>query len=358
MPRSFGSLFPQLCSFDNLYQAFLAARRGKRDRPEVREFDYRLEGNLLGLQQELQSGRWRPGPYRNFYVQEYKKRLITAAPFRDRVVHHALVRVLEPCFEPAFISDSYACRKGKGQHKAIDRFQRWLKGSRHVLRADIAKFYPSVDHDVLKSLICRRVRDRRALSLTELVLASGEGILEPEYELQRFPGDNLFSPLERARGLPIGNLTSQFFGNVYLDQLDHFVKETLGCRRYLRYMDDFALFSDSGRELADWRVRIGECLGGLRLRMQRRATRVWRTSDGIEFLGFRVFPHYRLVRKATAFHYCHHLRELAGRKVPGGAGQARIRDSLTAWLGHTRHSSAWRLNRQILSRAGLLANVA
>jgi len=346
LSRSFGGLFDKLTSFENLLGAFLRARRGKRAKPAVARFEMDLELRLLGLQRELVAGAWRPGPYRSFYVHEQKKRLITAAPFRDRVVHHALLAVLEPVYEPCFIHDSYACREGKGQHAAINRFQHWARGRRFVLRGDVRKFYPSVDHELLLALLSRRIRDRRVLRLCRSILDSGAGILEPEYELAWYPGDDLFSPLARKRGLPIGNLSSQFFGNVYLNGLDHFVKERLCCRRYLRYMDDFAVFDDSKARLAQARRRIGCFLAGLRLEPAAGRTRVWRTSDGVEFLGFRVYPGHRLVRKVTAFRYGRRLSRLR---------KDQVSKSLTAWFGHTCHGDCFRINRLVLARAGLLA---
>jgi RNA-directed DNA polymerase len=347
MPSSHGGLFPQFVSFDNLLAAFSRARRGKRTKLAVAAFEAGLEVELLRLQDELASGAYRPGPYRSFYVHEQKRRLITAAPFRDRVVHHALLRVLEPVFEPAFIHDSYACRTGRGQHQAIDRYHQY------VLRGDVAKFYPSVDHQILLGMVRRRVRDSRLVRLVTMIVDSGAGILESEYPMSWFPGDDLFTPLSRRRGLPIGNLTSQFFGNVYLNELDHFVKERLRCRAYLRYMDDFAVFGDDPAELAARRRDIGECLAGLRLVPQRGRTRVWCTSDGAEFLGFRVFPGHRLPRKATVYRYARHLRRLAARKGPAALG--RVRDSFTAWHGHVRHGKWYQVNRLVLARAGLLA---
>ncbi|MFO7675685.1 MAG: reverse transcriptase/maturase family protein [bacterium] len=353
MPHSFGGRFERMVRFESLLAAFRQARRGKRGRPDVAAFELNLEPGLLRLQRELVSGEWRPGPYRNFYVEDQKRRLITAAPFRDRVVHHALHAILEPVFETGFIHDSYACRRGKGQHRALARYQRWARGSRFVLRGDIRKFYPSVDHGILRRQLDRRIRDRRVLALCELILASGAGILEPEYELAWFPGDDLFTPLARVRGLPIGNLTSQFFGNVYLNKLDHFVKEELRCRRYLRYMDDFAVFADNPSALHGVRRDIERFLWDLRLTLHEARTRVWRTGDGAEFLGFRVWPGHRLVRKATAVRYARALRKLAAGS--GAARNRRVRESLTAWLGHSRWGNSYRLNRQVLGRAGLLA---
>jgi hypothetical protein len=210
----------------------------------------------------------------------------------------------------------------------------------------VRKFYPSVDHGILFRLLERRIRDRRVLALCRAILESGAGILESEYELSWFPGDDLFMPFARRRGLPIGNLTSQLFGNVYLNELDHYVKETLGCRRYLRYMDDFAVFGNDPRTLGLVKRYVGEFLAGLRLTLRREKTRVWQTSDGVEFLGFRVYPGHRLVRKATVYRYGRHLRRLCRRQVHA---------SLTAWFGHTCHANSFRLNTELLRRAGLLA---
>jgi len=355
VPRSFGGLFPRLVSFDNLLAAFAKARRGKRGKQAVAEFDLNLEPELLRLQCELTKGTWHPGPYYSFYVHDQKCRLITAAPFRDRVVHHALLNVLEPVFEPTFISDSYACRVGKGQHRALDRFQHWARGNRYVLCGDVRKFYPSVDHEVLMAILRRRIRDLRVIELCEMILGSGAGILESEYELGWFAGDELFTPLERSRGLPIGNLTSQFFGNVYLNELDHFVKEKLQCPCYLRYMDDFAVFCDDPVELADTKSAIGLSLAGLRLTLHRCRTRIWRTGDGVQFVGWRVFPGHRLVRKATAYRFCRHLRRLLRLRRSGTIGRERLGAALVAWFGHTGHGTTFQLNREVLRRAELLA---
>jgi hypothetical protein len=333
----------------------MRARRGKRRKRAVAEFESSLEPELLRLQDELAAGTWRPGPYRSFYVHEHKRRLITAAPFRHRVVHHALLNVLEPVFEPMFIHDSYACRVGKGQHKAIDRFQHWARGHKYVLRGDVRKFYPSVDHEILMAVLRRRIRDQQVLALCGTILASGAGILESEYEMAWFGGDDLFTPLGRGRGLPIGNLTSQFFGNVYLNELDRFIKQTLGCRCYLRYMDDIALFSQDKRELYCWLLRVMEALAGLRLMLSRGRTRVWQAGDGVEFLGLRVYPGHRLVRRATAHRYCRRLKKLALLRRCGRATYQNVRDSLAAWFGHTVRAHAYRLNREILGRSALLA---
>jgi RNA-directed DNA polymerase len=238
--KSHGSLWPRITSFENLYEAFREARRGKRLRPDVAAFEFDLEAHLLGLQRELLDGTYRPGGYRHFVVHEPARRKISAAPFRDRVVHHALCRVVEPCFERAFLPHAFANRVGKGTHRALDRCRAMLARHRYVLKADVAKFFPSVDHAILDGLLARRVRCAATRRLIRLILGSGAGVLADEYEMTWFPGDTLLSPLDRPRGLPIGNLTSQLWANVYLHELDAFVVHALRWRAYVRYVDDCA----------------------------------------------------------------------------------------------------------------------
>ena len=245
-----GNLWPRMISFRNLLLASHKAKRGKRFRPSVAEFEFRLEPELLRLQEELRDKTYRPGNYRSFYIYEPKKRLISAAPYRDRIVHHALTGILEPIFEPTFIYDSYACRRGKGTHAAVDRCQQFARQFRYVLKADIRKFFPSMDHEILKERIARKIKDPGVLWLAALLIDHSNP-QEPVFDW--FAGDDLFTPSERRRGTPIGNQTSQFFANVYLDPLDHFVKERLGIKGYVRYVDDFLLFSDDRRQLAEAR---------------------------------------------------------------------------------------------------------
>jgi len=227
MPKTYKNLFPQICDFDNLLAAYERARKRKKQTPEMYAFHFDLEFNLLTLRDKLFSGTYRPGPYRNFYVYEPKKRKVSAAPFRDRVVHHALCRVIQPLCERKFIYDSYANRVGKGTHKALDRAHAWVKQYPYVLKMDLLKFFPSVDHEVLEGVLGRTIACPPTLALCRRILESGAGVLADEYPMQWYPGDDLFTPLGRARGLPIGNLTSQFWANVLLNELDHFVKETL-----------------------------------------------------------------------------------------------------------------------------------
>ena len=232
-----GNLYERLCSFENLYLAAGRARRGKRHRPDVAAFHCELEGELVSLQEELRRQTYRPGPYRAFRIRDPKPRLISAASYRDRVVHHALCQVIEPIFDKSFSFDSYANRLGKGTHKALDRSSQFARRYPYVLKCDLEKYFPSIDHELLKARLARKLKCRDTLQLIGSIIDHSN----PQEELIRhFPGDTLFTPLERRRGIPIGNLTSQFFANVYLNGFDHFVQQDLKIPAYVRFADDSA----------------------------------------------------------------------------------------------------------------------
>ena len=288
--KTYKNLYPRITSFANLYQAFRAARKGKRDRAAVAAFEFDLESNLLALAAELRDQTYQPGSYTSFYIYEPKRRLVSAAPFRDRVVHHALCSVIEPIWEKRFIHTSYACRLGKGTHRALDQAHAWVKRYRYAFHGDIVKYFPAIDHAVLRALLARRIADSQTLWLVDQILNSGAGILADEYPMTYFPGDDLLAAL-RPRGLPIGNLTSQFWANVYLHELDKFVKHDLRCPAYLRYMDDFVLFADSKQALHEWRSQITVFLAAhLRLVVHPRKSTVVPTRSGLDFCGFRFVP--------------------------------------------------------------------
>ena len=286
MPRKADGLFPEYATFQALIEATLRAARGKRRKPGAAAFLARLESEVLRLEKELGSGTWRPGRYVVIDVFDPKHRRVSAAPFRDRVVHHALCKVIEPIFERGFIDDSYANRKGKGVHRAIARYEAYRDRFSHVLRCDIFRYFPAIDHQILKGDLRRRIVCPQTLMVLDAII-DGSNLQEP-VEIH-FPGDDLFTPLERRRGLPIGNLTSQFFANVYLDGFDHFVKEVLRAP-YLRYVDDFALFADDPLTLEIWRARIAEYLCGRRLLLHPEKTRIHDSRMPTEFLGMVLLP--------------------------------------------------------------------
>jgi len=339
--------YPQIYAFSNLYNAFRKARRGKRSRPEVAAFEYNLEVELLSLRDELASRTYRPGPYRSFVVRESKRRLVSAAPFRDRIVHHALVNAIEPIFERRFISDSYANRVARGTHRALDRCQGFARRYPYVLQCDVRQFFPSIDHAILRARLAPHLPDEGIMWLIDRILESGVGVLAEEYDMVWFPGDDLTASL-RPRGLPIGNLTSQFWANVYLDDLDQFVKRRLRCPAYLRYVDDFLLFAYDKSTLWEWREAVIERLARLRLTLHQERAQVYPVTEGIPFLGFRVFPDHRRLKSARGHAFRRRLKTLVGRYQAGKLPTARLTAAVQGWVAHAAHGDTWGLRRAVL----------
>jgi RNA-directed DNA polymerase len=229
-------LYSKICDFENIFSAYLKARKCKRYKDEILRFSYKIENNLLNIHYNLLNKKYIHGKYYEFLVSDSKKRIIRAAPFKDRIVHHSLCNIIKPIFEKSFIFDSYACLEGKGSHKAIKRFREFLRTMKlkenlksynniHCLKGDIVKYFDSVDKDILFELIKRRICDEEVLELIKIILDS-------------YP-----------KGLPIGNLTSQLFANIYLHELDFFVKNVLKCKYYIRYMDDFVILDTNKQKL-------------------------------------------------------------------------------------------------------------
>jgi hypothetical protein len=340
-------MYASICEWENLWLAWRKARRGKRATRSAAAFEFQVADRLVALQDDLLAKRYRPGPYVHFTIHEPKRRTISASPFGDRVVHHALCNVIEPHFEARFHPHSYANRRGKGTHAAIDQAQHFARRHRYVLRMDIVQHFPSLDHAVLRAAIARVVTDTDTLWLVDTILASGAGVLANAYDMVYFPGDNLLAAT-RPRGLPIGNLTSQFWSNVYLDQLDWFVTHRLGCRAYLRYVDDFALFADSKRQLWAWKAAIMAYLATLRLTVHERAAQVQPVVAGIPWLGFVVYPTHRLLKRRNVVRFSRRFVRNLARVRAGEIGAARLTASVQGWVNHVRWGNTWGLRRRLL----------
>ncbi|HSF80715.1 MAG TPA: RNA-directed DNA polymerase [Anaerolineales bacterium] len=350
--KSYRNLYPAVYDFENLYLAYRKARKGKRGKVPVAAFERVQEEELLALQAELRTKTYTPGPYHSFYIHEPKRRLISAAPFRDRVVHHALCRVIEPIWERRFIYDSYANRVGKGTHRALDRAQGFARRYPYVLQCDIRQFFPSIDHAILQYELARLIADPDVLWLCTKIMASGSGVLAEAYDMVWFSGDDLLAGL-RPRGLPIGNLTSQFWANVYLNALDHFVKRELGCQAYLRFVDDFLLFAADKNCLLAWRAAIIELLAQLRLTLHENRAQVFATCAGIPFLGFRLYPTHRQLKRRNIVNYRRRLRHLLREIMQDPSGRDRLKTSLQGWINHVRYGDTWGLRKAVLSKVYL-----
>jgi retron-type reverse transcriptase len=345
--KTYKDLYRQVHDFENLYLAYRKARKGKRGRAQPAMFERVQDDELLNLQEQLQTFTYKPGPYHSFHIHDPKKRLISAAPFRDRVVHHALCRVMEPIWEKRFIHDTYANRVGKGTHRALNRTQSFARRYRYFLQCDVKQFFPSIDHNILRTEFSRLIRDENALWLCDQILQSGIGVLSGEYEMVYFADDNLFA-VNRPRGLPIGNLTSQFWANVYLNDFDHYVKRELKCKAYIRYVDDFLLFSDNKQDLSRWRKQIIQKLSELRLTLHEECAQIFPVSTGIPFLGFRVYPDHRLLKTRKAIRF----RRKLGRLVQNHAADliefAELDQVVQSWIHYVSYADTWGLRRSML----------
>lgn len=335
-----------MIDWSNLLAAYRQAARHKRGRGAAAHFEHQLADQLVQLQQELIGLTYAPGQYVHFMIHDPKRRKISAAPFRDRVVHHALCNVIEPLFEAQFFPHSYANRVGKGTHAAVDHCQALARRYRYVLRADIVKHFPSIDHAILYDILADTVRDGQTRWLIERIIASGAEVLREEYEPVYFPGDDLFAA-NRPRGLPIGNLTSQFWSNCYLNPLDWFISQELGCGAYLRYVDDFALFGDSKRQLYRWKRAIIDFLATLRLTIHDPQAQVIPCRHGIPWLGFVVYPTHRRLKARNVVKFSRRLARNLDLYEAGEISFADLDASVQGWINHVRYADTWGLRRHL-----------
>lgn len=349
MARQFDNLYNEITTFANLYTAFKKAARGKRTRPVVAAFEYQLEGNLIRLRSQLRERSYCPGGYRSFIIQDPKRRLVSAAPFVDRVVHHSLCNLLEPIYEQVFINTSFANRKGRGTHAALDRAQRCSRQYPYVLQCDIRQFFPAIDHEVLFKILQKKIICTPTLELCRLILAGGAGILTAEHDFRPFDGDNLLA-FCRPRGLPIGNLTSQFWANVLLNELDQFVQRELHCRAYLRYVDDFLLFADNKKILWQWKAAISEYLAALRLRLHERSSTVYPVTSGIPYLGFRLYPSRRRLKRRNIVAFKRRFERNCRAFGRGEIGYPELSSCVRGWVAHAVHGDTARIRGMVLNR--------
>ncbi len=323
--RRLRGAFERMTTFEALWRASRLARRGKRRGRGAAAFEHELEANLFRLQEELRTGAFRFSGYRTFMVREPALREIRAAPYRDRVVHHAVCAELEPVIEGQLVDDSYACRVGKGTHRALDRLQRFLRGGGWVVKVDVRKYFFSIDHAELLALLRRLYHDPRLDALLVQLLASYDA--GPEYA---FGAANAARP----RGLPIGNLTSQLFANYYLAPVDRFIKEQVRARRYLRYMDDLVLVAPDRVTATEWLRAVCERLEEARLTPHPDKTQILPVENGVRFLGFRVYPHRRRILRDNLKRFKRRMRRYAAGVRRGEVALDGVHRSLHAWLGY------------------------
>jgi len=355
----------------DLYHAWRRARRQKVPSFNQLRFDADWITHLLQLEQEITAGTWSPRPSTCFVATRPKAREIHAPDFADRVVHHWLVPQLEAIWEPTFIHDSYANRRGKGSHAAVRRAQAFARqvhsgqGGGWYLQLDVANFFNRIHRPTLWRMLKARLRrvgaSAAVLQVTHALLRQAPGtagvrVRATPAELALVPTHKRLANAPAGRGLPIGNLSSQFFANVYLDALDQFVKHELRAKRYLRYVDDFVLFHHDRAQLQAWQSRIEQFLQE-RLGLQLKADiRLRRLTDGLDFLGYVIYPTHMLARQRVVGHLRAALSEWEGRHFRGGSMRAQpddlsqLRARIASFDGHLRHANARRLRRAVVTR--------
>ena len=326
MPKTARNLWPMVYAFANVHDAWKSAARGRHDREYVMRFEQNLEANLFDLIDRLKNRTWAPGKWTVFSVYEPKKRIIHAPQFKDRVAHHAVVRVIQPYFESRFIEDSYACRAFKGTHAASNRLLEMLRqcsrnGTTYFIKADIAKYFPNIQHDILMRQAARTIGDRDVL-----------WFLSRAMQVEGYDGV----------GLPIGALPSQLLANVYLDPFDHFMKDKMGVRYYLRYMDDFIVVHNDKSYLKLLLDTIRQWLGdNLKLEMNRK-TGIGAMVNGVDFAGYRHWATHKLPRKKNVARAKRVFRKLRSLYETGCIDLEDVRPVVASFCGYMKHCSGYR----------------
>lgn len=333
--KTVGNLLGQICEYNNAVLAYQKARKCKRYKPEVYKFEIVREVNLLRACEELRNLTYTPGKYKVFKVWEPKERVIMALPFYDRVIQHMKCTYIEPIFEKKFMYHSYACRKGKGEHEASDQLSKWLhelevvEGKKiYALKADIHHYFQSIDHVILKAELRKYIKDKELLIILDRIV-DHNGIFDD------------------GVGIPVGNLTSQLFANVYLNRLDQFMKHNLHIKYCLRYMDDFIILSDNLEQLREWWEQIEIFLHNeLRLELNPKTT-IIATKNGIDFVGYRHFSDHKKVRKQSM----RKVRSLFRSFRDGEITEEYFDKSFTSRLGHMKHADTYNLIGNLAKQA-------
>jgi len=344
--KNYNNFYYEIYATSNLMLAWKKAAKGKINKDYVKEFGSNLLTNLFDLQNELKTKTYNPKPLKVFILRDPKTRKISKSAFRDRIVHHALIEIIEPIFDKTFIYDSCANRKDKGNLFAIKRFYNFIKKvSRngklngwfnknsikgYCLKADIKHYFDTVDHDILLNIIKRKITDKSIICLIELIL-------------------NNFNSKINGKGMPLGNLTSQFFANVYLNELDYFIKHKLKSKYYIRYVDDFIILHNSKEQLETWKYEINKFLRvNLDLELHSEKSKIIPILRGIDFVGFRNFYRYRLLRKRNIRKFHIKLKEFNKKYYNKEINYDNIYDSMEGWTANAKQANTYSLRKTLL----------
>ncbi|MEI8339071.1 MAG: reverse transcriptase domain-containing protein [bacterium] len=328
--KVFEQKYSNIISLENLLLAWKEFVVGKKSREDVREFERNLMTNIISLHEDLRDKKYVHSPYQAFNISDPKPRSIHKARVRDRLLHHALYRILYPFFDKTFISDSYSCRVNKGTHKAIETFRKfeYQVSCNHtktvwVLKCDIKKFFASIDHNVLLKILFEYIPDEDIRGLLQKIVGS-------------------FHSTHAGVGLPLGNLTSQLLVNIYMNKFDQFAKHKLKAKHYIRYADDFVFMSQDKKWLEEVLVKVGEFLGAeLKLTLHPNKVSVSTVASGVDFLGWVHFNDHRVIRNATKKRMFRNIAEKQGKEA-----------TVQSYLGMLRHGNAGRLSKEVTETSG------
>ncbi|MFH0779276.1 MAG: reverse transcriptase domain-containing protein [Parcubacteria group bacterium] len=331
------NFYDKLISLENIFRAWRIFRSGKAGKKEVMEFEHNIENNLFALCEELKIGCYKHGGYERFIVRDPTERIIHKAQTRDRVVHTLVAKKLEEIYQPMFIAHSYACQQERGIHKALlDLVKFSRKASMNYrqdfwcLKCDIRKFFDNIDHGVLIDILNQKIKDEKFLQLIKAIVDG-------------------FCQGAAGKGLPLGNFTSQWLANIYLNELDYFVKQDLKAQYYLRYADDFLLLNRSRDELERGLAWIGEFLNGeLKLELHPDKISIKKFSAGVEFVGYKVLPHHVLLKKSATKRMLAKMDARKSQLRSGEIGQWKYCETLNAYFGWLKHCDSYRLMNEIL----------
>jgi retron-type reverse transcriptase len=335
--KSYNNLYSEIISLKNLILAYQKARKGKTKRKYVREFEENLAYNLNVLHEELKNQTYKPEPLKTFILRDPKTRRISKSAFRDRIVHHALCNIIEPIFDSTFIYDSCANRKGKGTLFALNRFNIFqrrvtdnLSKEAFCLKADIKHYFQEVDRDILLGIIKRKIKCSKTIQLIKCILYN----------------------FDNSKGMPLGNLTSQFFANVYLNELDYFVKHTLRAKYYIRYVDDFVILHNSKLQLEIWKSDLGRFLREiLKIDLHPQKSKIVSLSKGVDFVGFISFYHFRLLRKRNINKFRNKIRIFNNQEIPEG----KLKESLDGWMAYAKWANSYNVMKSLLDNLSILS---
>ena len=346
------NLFDQIFSDENLYGALRDASRGRRYHKDVLAAQFDCWNIIRRIQKDVYSGNYTIDRYYIFYVYEPKKRMIMSITFYHRIVQWAIYRVLNPLLVKGYIRDSYGCVPGKGALSAMERLKYWVNLTNnkpekwYYLKLDISKYFYRISHEVLKKIIAKKIKDRRLLN----VLYSIIDCKHTPFGLPpgKSPGEVPVEERLYDTGMPIGNLLSQVFANIYLDALDQYCKRTLRIHFYIRYMDDVIILSDSKAQLHEWKSLINDFLERkLRLSLNQK-TCIRPVSQGIEFVGYRIWPHYVTIRKSTTLQMRRNLRRRQEEYRRGKISMKEAFTTLECYLGMLKHCDCKMFRKRLI----------